>query len=38
MRLRTRRHLGFITSVGAMLVLGTSLTLASIHGTLDGNR
>jgi trypsin len=37
MKPRVRQRMGFITSVGAILLLGTSLTHAIINGTLDGN-
>jgi len=37
MKPRVRQRMGFITSVGAILLLGTSLTHAIINGTIDGN-
>ena len=37
MKQPARQHAGFVASVVALLLLGTSLTLAIINGTLDGN-
>ena len=37
MKPRIRQRMGFIMSVGALLLLRTSLTHAIINGTLDGN-
>jgi hypothetical protein len=37
MKPRIRQRMGFVTAVGAMVLLGTSLTHAIINGTLDGN-
>lgn len=38
MESRIRQHMSFGASVGAMLLLGSSLTHAIFNGTLDGNR